>query len=289
MLDGAKTLLPFQGWLRRVKRRLTPYADTPANTDLAITQGLRQISMLRAASVDLCADVLEIGSGWLPVIPLLFRLAGARSLTLTDIERLMDAHTNDLARRAVAARAVDVAAALRITEAAVHAGLADPFAPRYLAPWQPERTPSASADIIVSRAVFEHIPAADLKSLMFQCRRIIRPSGAMCHAIDNSDHWQHRDKRLSRINMLRYDEASLLWRLACLNPQNYQNRLRHSDYSLLFRETGWRVMAEDGEVDRGALQDAAALPLAPRFRGMPAADLATITSWFVVRPDHGTG
>ena len=65
-----------------------------------------------------------------------------------------------------------------------------------------------------------------------------------------------------------------------------ENTTRHG---LLFRETGWRVMAEDGEVDRGALQDAAALPLAPRFRGMPAADLATITSWFVVRPDHGTG
>jgi SAM-dependent methyltransferase len=280
--DAAKALLPFQPQLRRLKRRVASYADNPSNTEFAITQGLRQIAMLQDAGVDLRgADVLEIGSGWLPVIPLLFHLAGARSLTLTDVERLMDAHTIRLAKQAIAGRATEIAGRLGVD---VAAGLAEPFTPHYLVPWLPGQTEAAPVDIVISRAVFEHIPEPALRALLSECRRIVRPDGVMCHTIDNSDHWQHRDRRLSRINMLRYDDDSLLWRIACLNTQAYQNRLRHSDYRQLLWETGWQVVAEDGEIDRNALLDAEKLPVAARFQGKTASDLATITSWFVVRP-----
>ena len=88
-----KALLPFQAQLRQVKRRLVPYRDNPSNSSYALQQGLEQIRLLRSQSIPLSGDILELGSGWLPIIPLLFHIAGARKLILTDIERLLDSRT----------------------------------------------------------------------------------------------------------------------------------------------------------------------------------------------------
>ena len=87
-------VLPFQPTLRRVKRWLKPYDDNPANSDFCITNGLEQLRVLKRAGVAVRGTtVLEFGSGWLPLIPMLFRLAGAERLVMTDIVRLMDDRT----------------------------------------------------------------------------------------------------------------------------------------------------------------------------------------------------
>ena len=38
-------------------------------------------------------DILEVGTGWYPVIPLMMRLAGARRVILTDVHTLLDLET----------------------------------------------------------------------------------------------------------------------------------------------------------------------------------------------------
>src|SRR6266700_4317353 len=103
--DAAKAALPFQLSLRRLKRVIRPYTDNPTNSSLALHQGLQQIDALRKAGCGISGDILELGSGWLPIIPILFQIAGARKLILTDIERLMDAHTVELAKKVIAANA----------------------------------------------------------------------------------------------------------------------------------------------------------------------------------------
>jgi hypothetical protein len=75
--------LPGSGAARRLKRRFRPYpTDIPAWT---LEEGLRLLEMLREARCEVRgATVLEIGSGWRPIIPLLFSLAGAARMVLVD-------------------------------------------------------------------------------------------------------------------------------------------------------------------------------------------------------------
>ena len=280
--SAAKSLLPWQSSLRRLKRRFVPYEGDFGNSRTCITDGLSQIRALRSCGVALTGVVLEFGTGWLPLIPLLLHLAGARKLVLTDVERLMDDTTVAAARRLVADRIDDVAEVLEQPRDQLLARLATGYDPEYLVPWEAGGHETGSVDLIVSRAVFEHVPKHSLEQFMMQFHRVLKPGGAMCHLVDNSDHWQHIDRKLSRINFLRFGEG-LLWRAAQLNPQSYQNRLRHSDYLRLFEAAGFTVALSSGEPDPKCLRDLETLPLAPAFRNKNPEDLAILTSLFVLR------
>ncbi|MCC6719720.1 MAG: class I SAM-dependent methyltransferase [Acetobacteraceae bacterium] len=284
LVDNLKAAIPFLDQVRAAKRRLVPYSDNLANSRLALEQGLRQIAMLRAAGAKLGGDVLEIGTGWMPIIPMLFHVAGARHTTLTDIETLMDDATVAGARALVARHATEVAAALDMPEAEIARRLDAPWPHRYLSPWDIARHPRDSADIVVSRAVFEHIPPEVLARYLAELRGIVRPGAMMCHVVDNSDHWEHRDKSINRVNFLKYEDGPF-WRFTCYNPQNYQNRLRHSDYVAMFRDAGWTILAAEGAADPASLAALPGLRLASRFRHHAPDDLAVLTSWLLVRRD----
>jgi SAM-dependent methyltransferase len=279
--DALKSTLPFQTQLRKWKRRISPYEGLQDNNELALLQGLQQINLLQVSGANLAGDVLEIGSGWLPIIPLLFRLAGARRLVLTDVEQLMDGHTIAVAKRAIE-RSIDrVSDVLGKPTGLLLDRLAEPFAPEYHTPWNSGKFLKNSADIVISRAVFEHIPPTDLLDLIDDLGRILRPDGLMCHIIDNSDHWEHQDHNISRVNFLRF-ENGMFWRIACMNRQSYQNRLRHSDYTRLFIKSGWTAVVAAGEPDPGCLEDLRSLPLASQFESYDQRDLAILTSTFVL-------
>ncbi len=89
---------------------------------------------------------------------MLFKLAGARSLILTDIERLMDRTTIAHAKAVLATRISEISTMLGRPLEELLAALAEPFEPKYLVPWQIETHPDESADLIISRAAFEHVP-----------------------------------------------------------------------------------------------------------------------------------
>ncbi len=280
--DAIKACLPLQPMLRIMARYLRPYQDNQGNTRFAFEQGLEQLLDLRAARLPISGIVLEFGSGWMPIIPILFYLAGADEVILTDIERLMDQRTIERAKFFVRSNLACVAQTLGTDEGKLSKRLTT-FAPSYLVPWEPSTMRPASVDIVISRAAFEHVPPPQLEEFLTQFYRIVRPGGAMCHIVDNSDHWQHHDHSLSRINFLRFDEHDLWWRIGCFNIQNYQNRLRHSDYIALFERTGWKIAeVSSGEPDAQCLKDLTTLPLAPAFLRYDQTDLAILTSHFVV-------
>lgn len=279
-VDNAKALLPFQAALRRIARRLRPYEGNPDNYALTVEQGLGLIVSLRAAGAELSGDVVELGTGWFPIVPRLFGLLGAR-LLITDQERLIDAHTIATADGVVLHHAERVAAVLGVDQDRLREHLRAPLDARYAAPWVPAHEPTASADIVFSRAVLEHVPPAVLSSMLGEFHRILRPNGLMGHIIDNSDHFAHRDRSLSMVNFLRFSDAA--WWLTGINPQNYQNRLRHSDYLTLIEASGFEILTTSGEADPRSHTDGGRLPLAPRFRRYDPADLAVLTSTIIAR------
>jgi SAM-dependent methyltransferase len=284
--DNAKALLPFQGSLRALKRAITPYRSEPWNDALALSQGLRIVRALREAGADLTgASVLEVGTGWIPTIPALFHLAGAGRIIGTDVERLLDGATTAHARRVVAAETPRVREDLGLPESVDVEASLETMKIDYRCPFDPRSVPDGSLDVIYSRAVLEHVRLPDLDSIFAGAHRMLRPGGFMAHLIDNSDHFQHRDRRLGRVNFLRYGDMT--WRLMCMNVQNYQNRLRHTDYAARLVADGFEIVATEGEPDSECLRSLETLPLAPAFAGRPRDDLAILTSLFVARrPAH---
>jgi SAM-dependent methyltransferase len=272
--------LPFQDRLRRLKRKFRPYTANPANSGLALHQGLQQVQLLRDAGANLSGTIMELGSGWLPIVPMLFHLAGARRLILTDVTKLLDDHTIGEAARMIGNNIDRVAATLEVPADALRARLAQKFRPDYHVPWQPSDIASGSVDALISRTTLEHIPAVLLESYMPEFGRMLRPDGLMCHIIDNSDHWQHHDATLSRLNFLRYEDGPL-WRLMC--RRRYQNRLRHSDYLALFQRHGWTPLVVEASPDPQSLQDLETMRLASGFAGRDHQDLAILTSTLVLR------
>jgi SAM-dependent methyltransferase len=155
------------------------------------------------------------------------------------------------------------------------------FGLEYLAPVDLATLPDRSVDVIVSRAVLEHIPLPALEAITAQCRRVLAPGGYICHVVDNTDHYAHGDRSIDYANFLKFDDWQ--WRLLTLGPLSFTNRLRHSDYRALFERAGLRIVKEHRNVDARSLDALRSRRLAPAFRGRDFEDLATATSLFVAR------
>lgn len=288
--DGVKALLPFQPTLRRIKRSFFPYSTNRQNDEGLLQDVLAQIRSLRDYGADLGGKtVVEIGTGWFPLLPLLYRLCGANVITL-DQEKLLDRHTiaeaaHFLTRRKDTIARSGVPVDWSILEgwesAAAHRDFLSGIGISYRAPADFRSLPAESADVIVSRDVLEHIPEAVLSDIFTHARRILKPTGIMCHTIDMSDHWEHADKSISRLNFLQYQGP--LWDFAGFNPQNFQNRLRRSEYIAMFRACGFEVASASGEADPRALAALAGLKLCPRYAGFEANDLATLSTTVIAR------
>lgn len=286
-------LLPGGPWLRTIKRKLIPY---PAKLDLeTFDNAFEMIAMLEQAGMHPRGNVLlEVGSGWRPIIPLIMRLAGADRVYLVDAQRLLDIHllrgiARELCERAdtIAARlgtdAAHVRAALDCPADASLAELLEHFRLVYLAPADATALAldDGSIDIAISRAVLEHIPPPTLGHIFTELHRVLKADGGMCHIVDNSDHWWHRDARLSRVNFLRYSESR--WRWFAINPLDYQNRLRHSDYLRLARQAGFQIAEDRSVPDARALAELQHLRVDRTFAAYRPDDLAVLISRFVAR------
>lgn len=286
-IDTAKAVLPFQPQLRRLKDTLLGYERRPGTDANTIREGLRFIEWLGDISG---ATVLEIGTGWQPMIPILFTLAGAK-VYMTDLHRLMRNDTFAAALAAIRENATEIAQRLNVSSAAVEQVVAKggcEFTGRlrdlgltYLAPCDCRRLdlPAASLDVVTSHAVLEHVPPHVIRDIFLEAKRLLRPGGRMIHLVDHSDHWSHRDRRITGVNFLQYSDR--VFQLTCVNPQNYQNRLRHPDYLEMLRNAGFTVTREQRLVPPACLDGVRAMKVAPRFRELAVDDLATTESIFL--------
>jgi SAM-dependent methyltransferase len=289
LIDSAKGVLPFQKQLRRIKDRMVPYGSNPRFDEQTIRQGLRQVECINNVLPLRGAKVLEVGSGWQPMIPVLFSLAGASCVFLTDLNVLLRPASFDAALRSLRLHSELIKEALKLdTQRLDHALRVDPALSMqqrlaelrlvYLAPCDCRhlQLPANSVDVITSNACLEHVPPEVIKDIFRESNRLLRPGGVVCHIVDPSDHWEHQDKRLTRVNFLKYSDRVFRW--TYINSLHYQNRLRHSEYLDILRQTGFRLVREEHEVDQPSLHALAHMPVATRFRRFSREDLATVES-----------
>jgi SAM-dependent methyltransferase len=228
------------------------------------------------------AHFFEFGAGWDLAGPLAMYCLGASRQCVLDIERcahveLVNGVIGELNRREAELPRTPGAPIRALQE------LKPRFGIDYRAPADARATelPAASVDCITSTFTMEHIPAPDLKAILAESRRILKPGGLILSLIDYQDHYSYRDPSISVYNFLQYDERQ--WRR--FNPPlHYQNRMRHSQYRRMFAEAGFEIL--DEELKRPSAEDlacVASLEHARCFQEFDREDLAIRGSAMVCR------
>lgn len=234
-------------------------------------------------------SVLELGTGWYPIVPIGLALAGVEEVTTVDISPLIDARRTqrtfeffaaaiqsdglrDVLRELEPDRVASVIAAARGNRPQTcQATLARLGVRTKVGSAGTLRLEQGSMDLLVSNNTLEHVPPAALEEILAELRRLSAPRAVMDHVIDISDHYAHFDASISEFNYLRYSTPA--WRLFN-NRLQYQNRLRAPDYRRLIEKAGFRVTAEEAE--RGAPEELARIRLAPEFRHYAHDDLLSV-------------
>ncbi|HEY3105760.1 MAG TPA: class I SAM-dependent methyltransferase [Gaiellaceae bacterium] len=228
----------------------------------------------------------EFGAGWDLAVQLSYWCLGVERQLLIDIRpnlrlELVNVTLERLRRLAPelgGARAPDAAPIGSPRE------LEERFGISYLAPRDARASAlgTESVDFVTSTNTLEHIPSDDLHPILAECRRLLRPDGALSCRIDLRDHFAYFDSGLSRYNFLRYPDRT--W--AVLNSSLlYQNRLRRPDYLRAFSDAGFSVVAEQGARPKDEeLEALKRLELAERFRSYGLDDLSVQSLAVVARP-----
>jgi len=203
---------------------------------------LAHLPMIRRISQHLPprdATVVEIGTGWGLLDPLLFSAFGAREIYTYDRVR----HLRFAAPQKAAAQIYALRGSSGFADAdqqriqAMHAAtnlreLLDVSNIHYKAPGDGSATglPNSSVDLFFSHNTLEHVTPAALAALIAESRRILKSSGIGFHVIDPGDHCPG----VPTVNFLRYSDAT--WNFWAGGDITYHNRLRAKEFLQAFEK-----------------------------------------------------
>jgi SAM-dependent methyltransferase len=240
------------------------------------------------------ATIVEIGTGWYPVLPICFSLAGARSIKTYDIHRHINAKLTARALQCLEPHLDAIAGwcGASLTEVCDKhrlllqaSGIDDILrlaGIEYIAPGDARQTglQSNSVDLVYSNSVFEHVPKPAILEILRESQRILKPGGLALHNIGCNDHYAFIDPSISFVNFLRFNEEE--WR-RWNNSLQYQNRLRAPEFLDLAIEAGLKVIYKRTHIRPGSREALSQFTVAPEFRQFSPEDLATTTLDFIAQ------
>ncbi|MGH9592685.1 MAG: methyltransferase domain-containing protein, partial [Bryobacteraceae bacterium] len=245
------------------------------------------------------ARIMEVGTGRRIDIPIGLYLAGVGSTITMDVNRLVRGELAMQGLRAMQGKREEILELF--SRVAPKAEVAQRFdslmktrsmqevlkaaSVEYVAPADAAETglPSGSIDAQISYTVFEHIPGPTLRKILLEANRILKPGGVALHHIDPSDHFWHEDKSISAINFLRFSDAK--WEKLSGNPFGYHNRLRATDFEVIYREAHQQVLRWEPTLsEEGLALLKNGFPVDAGFRGKSVEDLATVVLRVLSKP-----
>ena len=240
--------------------------------------------------------ILELGTGWYPVVPILFYLTSSGRVTSVDIQQWMTRQTQQLT----------ILKFRQWKESGLLDDLLDEIDPGR---WtllmdvlsKPEKysredinrligfiplvadarklsLQSGSVDFICSNNTFEHIHREILADILVEFKRVLHPGGSMSHFIDMSDHFAHFDPGITIYNFLKFSEKT--WKILD-NSIQPQNRLRHRDYLEMYHQAGLPVSHE--EIREGSIQELEKVKVHGEFSAYSLPELAISHSYIITR------
>ncbi|MDP9054812.1 MAG: class I SAM-dependent methyltransferase [Acidobacteriota bacterium] len=278
-----------------LQKRLGGLAQFDRNIKAKVDDWSLMMTYLRAAGARSVEGwkALETGTGWCPVLPVCFILAGARSVCAVDLNRHiseeltlrmirgLEPHLPDIAAKSGRAhssveehwRRLAAADSLTSLLAAAHID--------YRAPQDAGKLDwiaDGALNLVFSNSVFEHIPPPVIPRLLRESRRVLAADGLIAHEVACNDHYANFDSGVSFVNYLQYPE----WRWRFWNNRiQYQNRLRAPDFTRMARENGFRIVHEARHINPGTREALAGMRVASMFSHYSQDDLASTTVDFV--------
>ncbi len=241
---------------------------------------------------------VEIGTGWIPAVPLSFALSGTRVETF-DVKRLTAPDLFSETRRIIAEEhlySISSASGTpeqkvlqrqkRIEHAATLGEALQMLGGRYHAPCDTTALPFADGevDLVISNLVLQCIPKASLADVLAESRRILKPGGIAVHRIRMSDEYAGPGSGRNHLEYLKYPEH--IWDRWFNHPLKHLNRLRAGQFLELFSRNGFLCRECRRHIDHDSIPLLQQLDLAPPFCDMSAEELATVGIDVVLEKNH---
>ena len=199
--------------------------------------------------------VLELGTGWYPVIPIGYFLAGAERIYTADISPLLTLenlqttvlrYVNQKAEADhpsfLAERWEKLEALAQNPPSSLSAFLEELHIEYLVGDARQVNLEDGTITLVSSNNTFEHVHAPILRGLLSEFNRVLDPEGIMSHFIDLSDHFAHLDQQITIYNFLRFSEKA--WSRID-NDIQPQNRWRMWQYRALYAELGLPIVHEE--------------------------------------------
>lgn len=204
-------------------------------------------------------QVLELGSGWYPVVPIALYLSDVAQTDSMDIQSWMNANTivttiekfkewKDNGKLQsylpeVNAQKWEVLMAMRGKEESMSLDdmLSQIHLKLHLKDARNTGFEKGSYDFICSNNTFEHIYGDVLINILREFKLVAKEGAFMSHFIDLSDHFAHFDKSINIYNFLKFSPKQ--WKTID-NSIQPQNRLRWKDYLKMYEKVGLPVTEE---------------------------------------------
>lgn len=249
------------------------------------------------------AEILEVGTGWRPMVPLVLALGGAKRVVTVDInpwlslaytrENLaaLKPHLDEIADRC-GANPSEVRARFQAVPTEVNSldAILMPLGIEYRCPADARTTglPNRSLDAVLSSNVLEHIPRDIQQDIHRETSRILKPSGLAVHRFNPEDHFATVDKKITQGNFLQFSSRDWLWYGG--SGLAFHNRLRGRDYREMFASAGLEILVDRERTDERTLQaiESGTLPVHPEFAGYSPRELAINYMWLACRRPYVT-
>jgi SAM-dependent methyltransferase len=235
--------------------------------------------------------VLDFGSGWHPVIPLLYHSLGVPRQYLLDLKPLFAprqiANTARLFRELATMPGAPWRPELQRlpempTESSIEvAAILKSWGLSYHAPY-PEQLDQfrGVADVAICTQVLLYIPPAGLRRCFQVIRDSLKPGGLFLSTTHLMDLYAHEDSRITPYNNLKFSGKS--WNRWVNSSIMSFNRLKAPDYLELLREAGFKIVHH--EVNAPTREDYAQLDrvkVHPEFAHYSREELAAKHLFFV--------
>ena len=209
--------------------------------------------------------IVELGSGWFPVLPLLLvREFGVSAVHTVDVNQHYSSARIARAAREIMETVEPLGADPVLRQAALTGRLPDSI--HYYPRSEIQKIGAISgglADLAISRSVLEYISPEGIRDIHRSSNHWLTHDALWIHLIGTSDDRARQDKKLHPFDFLRYSEKE--WMRISGNRYAYKNRLRLPQYRPLFQSAGWRVEHEHASISNSAIATLHRVPLHPDF------------------------
>lgn len=289
------SVLPGGVWANDfLQRKWGGLRDFHSHVRMRVSDWCILAAHLPRLGLELESDCFEIGTGWVPILPICFSLAGARRCYTFDLHRHLDPRLTFQMLPILEQHLPAIATASRCPISSIAAAYQQLRSARnlddllrrarieYSAPADAASThlPTNSIDIVFSNCVMEHVPRHTIAQIMQESARILRPGGVSLHSVNCGDHYAYIDPTITQINYLTYPDRR--WRF-WNNHLLYQNRLRPSDFVNLAEQAGLLIAMNQYRANPQLLKTLPSMSIAPEFRRHPPEQLCSTSVTFAAR------